>query len=702
MVNKNSVTNSYIFLVFIIAVSFFYYLGSSFDFITPYGHDDVIGSWPIGNALSESSFQNFPKLLVASFLGEDHLFPIANFLSYLVYSSDFDPIITIGITTKAIYILILIATGYLVNFLYADRLKTTLALGLIISNQALVFVNQTSNILHNLSILFSIFGFYIVAKYIFTKKNKYLLLIWLIFLLGSFSFESFFLTYAVAVFFSLYQIFLLNEIKKNKVWICAKLFSILFLSLIPYFLIHYQLYGTILPSSRIDIAGENQQLITAALTGAKVLNEWLYGLPRYLFFNPYEAFIVFPILGLILFTIKKKVHLFYDRNTNALLFSSILSLFVIIYTGRHHPGMWAFSGIIFMIAFSDIIKRLVDNFNLSLRNKHFVFIALITFFVFFNFFTKPYGHLVSFQKDVNKTSNAAYDVLGSSVKNIIVVRLPNAPDFVHPVAFWIGNQIYHQFPGLSYFPDHNILKMKNMYIERYSNYDNKSFSFFENLLENYKGKSTVLFKDTNLFFTFPKKDLNNVIYHGSVFSKPIDGFYKVYIPKYFQKLSSDKQLNIDVVLDDFASKSYKLLYGGKLQSNFTISGNKLSFVTDDFSSPNKIIILNKNSGKPISLKDIKISSSSKFQIMTTKQTEKNNNALSFVTKFTPCSFNLQSSSPLDVRIYATLDKMTSLPINTLYPIYKLKPQAIATYKSFDITQNSNSISDIESTYYICK
>ena len=126
MVNKNSVTNSYIFLVFIIAVSFFYYFGSSFDFITPYGHDDVIGSWPIGNALSESSFQNFPKFLVASLLGEDHLFPIANFLSYLIYSSDFDPIITIGITAKAIYILILIATGYLVNFLYADRLKTTL------------------------------------------------------------------------------------------------------------------------------------------------------------------------------------------------------------------------------------------------------------------------------------------------------------------------------------------------------------------------------------------------------------------------------------------------------------------------------------------------------------------------------------------------------------------------------------------------
>ena len=537
MVNTNSAINSYIFLVFTVVASLFYYLGEGFDFITPYGHDEVITVWPIGNALSESSFQNFPKLLIASFLGEDHLFPVSNFVSYLVYSSELDPIVTIGIVAKIIYIAILVVTGFLVNFLYGDRLKTILALGLIISNQALVFINQTHNIVHNLSIFFSIFGFYIVTKYILTKRNKYLIFIWLFFLLGSFSFESFFIAYAVAIFFSLYQIHLSDDIKKDKVWIIAKLFSTLFLSLAPYFIIHYQLYGSILPTTRLGISGEGQQLITAILAGVQVLNDWLYGLPKHLFLNPYHAFVVFPVLGLILFIVRNKVDLFKNRNTNALLFSSTLSVFVIMYTGRYHPGMWLFSGIKFIVAFSDIIKSTVEKFKISVRDKHFVFIFLIVSIAIINYVTGPYDNLVRFYKEINRTSNAAYDVLGSSANKIVVVRLRDAPDLVHPIAFWIGNQIYHQSPVLSYFPNHNILRMKNMYIERYSNANNKSFSFFESLLEDYSGESKVLFKDLNLYFTFPDKGSNNVVYHGSVFSKPVDGAYKVYIPKYFRNLS---------------------------------------------------------------------------------------------------------------------------------------------------------------------
>jgi hypothetical protein len=703
MVNTNSATNSYILLVFVIVVSFFYYLGGALNFIVPYGSDEVIQVWPIGYALSESSFQNFPQVLTASFLGEDHLFPVGNFLSYLIYSSKLDPIATIGIVAKIIYIAILAVTGLLVNFLYADRLKTILVLGLIISNQALVFINQTHNIVNNLSVFFSIFGFYIVVKYILTRKNKYLIFIWFLFLLGSFSFESFFITYAVAVFFSLYQIYLSDEIKKDKIWIIVRLFSTLFLSLIPYLAIHYQLYGSILPATRVDAAGESQQLITAALAGVQVLNDWLYGLPKHLFLNPYHAFVAFPVLGLILFIVRNKVDLFKNRNTNALLFSSILSVFVIMYTGRYHPGMWSFSGILFIVAFSDIIKNTVENFRINLRGEHFVFIFFIVFIAVINYVTKPYNNLVHFYKEINRTSNAAYNVLGSSVNKIVVVRLPNAPDLVHPIAFWIGNQIYHQSPGLSYFPDHNILRMKNMYIERYSNANNnKSFSFFESLLEDYRGESKVLFKDLNLYFTFPDKDSNGVVYHGSVFSKPIDGAYKVYIPKYFRNLSSDVQLNVDVILDNPALQSYQLMYGGKLQSNSTISGNKLSFVTDDFSSPNEITIINKNSGKSVLLKDIKISSPSKLKISTPNHTKKNNDSLLITTQSGPCSFWLDASMPLDINIDATLDKMASLSINTLYPIYKIKTHLIEGHVSFETNKNIDSSFDIKSTSYICR
>ena len=704
MVNTNSTTNSYILLVLVIVVSFFYYLGESLNFIVPYGYDEVIQVWPIGYALSESSFQNFPQVLTASFLGEDHLFPVSNFLSYLIYSSKLDPIATIGIVSKIIYIAILAITGLLVNFLYADRLKTILVLGLVISNQALVFMNQTHNIVLNLSVLFSIFGFYIVVKYILTRKNKYLIFIWFLFLLGSFSFENFFITYAVAVFFSLYQVYLSDEIKKDKVWIIVRLSSILLLSLIPYLAIHYQLYGSILPASRVGISGEGQQLITVALTGAKVLSDWLYGLPKYLFFNPHQAFVVFPALGLILFIVKGRVDLFKNRDTNALLFSSVLSVFVIMYTGRHHPGMWTFSGIIFVVAFSDIIKRTIENFKISVRNQHLVFIFLIAFIAVINYVTGPFNKYVNFYQEINRVSNAAFRVLGSPVNKIVVVRLPDALDLVHPIAFWIGNQMYHKSPGLSYFSDHNILRMKNMYIERYSNANNnRSFSFFERLLEGYRGESKVLFKDLNLYFTFPDKDSSDIVYHGSVFSRPIDGAYKVYIPKYFKNLSpKNVQLSVDVILDNSDLQSYQLMYGGKLQSNSTISGNKLSFITNDLSSPNEITIINKNSDKPVLLKDIKISSPSKLKISTFNHAKKNNDSLLITTQSRPCSFWLDASTPLDINIDATLDKMTSLSIDTLYPIYKIKPHLIEGHVSFETNKNIDSSFGIKGENYICR
>jgi hypothetical protein len=105
---------------------------------------------------------------------------------------------------------------------------------------------------------------------------------------------------------------------------------------------------------------------------------------------------------------------------------------------------------------------------------------------------------------------------------------------------------------------------------------------------------------------------------------------------------------------------------------------------------------------PVSLKDIKISSPSKLKIRTLKHTEKNNNSLSITTQSSPCSFYLYASKPLDVKISATVDKMTSLSISTLYPTYKIKPHIVATYNSFDTNQNPNSSFDIKSTYYICR
>ena len=174
-------------------------------------------------------------------------------------------------------------------------------------------------------------------------------------------------------------------------------------------------------------------------------------------------------------------------------------------------------------------------------------------------------------------------------------------------------------------------------------------------------------------------------------------------PKYFKNLSpKNVQLSVDVILDNSDLQSYQLMYGGKLQSNSTISGNKLSFITNDLSSPNEITIINKNSGKPVLLKDIKISSPSKLKISTFNHAKNNNDSLLITTQSRPCSFWLDASTPLDINIDATLDKMTSLSIDTLYPIYKIKPHLIEGHVSFETNKNIDSSFGIKGENYICR
>ena len=102
---KIKIKLSLVFFGLIIAVSFLYYLANASSAPMTYGYDEILLHWPIGEILSEANIQNFTRILIASFFLEDHLYPTGNLVSYLIYSSEHDPIKIISITTKLLYIL---------------------------------------------------------------------------------------------------------------------------------------------------------------------------------------------------------------------------------------------------------------------------------------------------------------------------------------------------------------------------------------------------------------------------------------------------------------------------------------------------------------------------------------------------------------------------------------------------------------------
>ena len=677
---KNNSTIPFGILVITVFLTFFYYLVDAFAFSMPHGYDEIITAWPIGRALSESTLQDFPRTLMASFLGEDHLFPVTNFVSYLIYSSKFDPISTISIATKVIYVAWLAVTAILVNLLYSNKLKTVVAVGFLLANQALIFYNATFNISFNLVIFFSVLGIYFVTKYILTRNSKFLIYTYLVVLLGTFSFENFFATYSVIMLFASYKIYFLNETNRNKFWIVSKIAFVLCIALLPYLVLHYDQYGTIIPGSRLEITGDGNPLKNSLLVGARILNDWFYGIPKYSFSNYSSALLaIFPI-SIFIFIIRHKIDLFSNQNTNALMFSSILTLPICMFTGRYFPGLWTFVGIIFVIAFSDIIVRTMGKLLRTDSGRAGWLTALILSLLFFNLKAQPFQHRSNDYRNVNESSIVAFKLIDYGSKQLTLVRLPGAEELSHPIAFWIGNQIYHKRPGLSYFKDYNILRMSDMFIESYKNSENKMFSFFEGFLNKRTHNGLILFKTRNVFFTFDGGKSNSVIFRASSLPNSPSDFYEIYLPQFVSTVSTKNKLTIELELGQTISNLDKLIYGGKRVLNFNVDGNKVIFYTDDYSSPNRISIVSNSTDKFISLKTIEISSPINTRKPSTSKGPENTSFPSVSANLTPCSFELKSPF---VDVYMTMGPTGTLSLDTLHPISEIWPSFVINYSSFD-------------------
>jgi hypothetical protein len=362
----------------------------------------------------------------------------------------------------------------------------------------------------------------------------------------------------------------------------------------------------------------------------------------------------------------------------------MIALPVCMYTGRYHPGMWTLLGILFVIALSDIVKNVIDNYFIIESNKNYFLTILILFMVLLNFIIQPFQKMSMQYKSVYESSVAAYSVINSAAKEIKIVRLPGAEELVHPIGFWIGNQIYQNNPGLTYFKEYNTLRMSGMYVENYNNYQNKNFTFIESLLNNQSSNFSTLFKNRNTFFMHIKDELNGKIYSASSIPESPSDYYEVYLPQYIKNLPFGNKLRIDLILDQPVTISDKLIYGGKPVFNFTATGNKVSFFTDDRSSHNRLSMMSALTENPILIKQIEIFSPEYLGHNMQIDSPTITNYPSISTGLIPCNFELRSPT---VDIYASLASMENLEIHTLYPISRIWPYFVMSYWSFDTNRS---------------
>ncbi len=563
-------------VLFLILCSGIYYFIDSFHLFMPHGYDEVITVWPLGRALHQSSLGDYPRILFARFLAEDHLFPVNTLFAYLLYSKKLNPMFSISIATKLSYVLILISTGVLASRILFNRNKIIIVLLLVVMNQSLMWSHLAFNLTFNIVLFLSVVSLFFLNEYLVTQKNIYLTCLFFSLLFGVLTFENFFASVGFLAIYSTLIVLTLKQNVFNKLLSLSKLGLVFALSLLPYIVFHFHLFGTMLPKSRLPII-EGSQILNFVQVERRLLNDWFFGAPDFLLDNLgmyyLLAFAVSPILLIVLHRLKLIVNLKVVVFAVSLFFSVPIAM----YTGRYHPGLWTFFGIILIFIFSDFISNLLDFFFQKGITKNLAICGIVILLILANNKIKPFYAMKKSYQEVAESSIAAYKALNTVSDHVVVVRLPGAEELFHPIAFWIGNKIYNNEPGLSYDIQKNAMVLKGMDIQNFDNRENKDFYFFEHFTyENSSEKKAVLFKSKNLFFRYGKSNLEKEVFRGFVIPGSVQDAFTVYLPK-LPNENIGNTFTVELTLNGPFQKEDYIFFNKTILHNVVFNHDKASF-----------------------------------------------------------------------------------------------------------------------------
>ena len=665
-------------IFFIIALFALFYIIRASRYLMPLGNDGIAIAWPVGKFMAQSTPKEFFITLFSSFLGEDHLSPLNNLYGYICYLLSSDPAMILNITTKILYIFIVISSLIVVFTLWKDRIRLLIFFLFLGFNLSMTWRNMIYPVPFNLSILLSLWCLFFLHRVIHNKKRLDLIFFFICFFLLIFSFETAFIAIPVLSLYALLSIWNQEIPRANKVRDIFKIYLLMFICFLPYMAIHYRIYGTFLPVSRLSLVVEGSQLMYYCKMLAATMSEWFFDIGRVLFLRTPKVIVtIFPLFIVFIYLVYKFKLL--SKIGVYLFVGFILQIFCILHTGRFGAGMWTFAGIIFCIIITDIIYQVINRWS---KDKEYIpkaaytFVLLaIAFFALVNEIVQPFKKADLLYGFPRKSSQAAYKAINEGADRIVIVRLPEAEELMHPMAFWMGNKIYNKEPSLWLYPEYYQLLFKNMNIEFYNNEEYQPFSYFRPFLISRPGnKEVVVFKNKNLFSRiYLDSNDRKVLRAAAIPYAPCDYFNLNFpdISKY-----STKTHKLEFVLTVFSNPDAvdEILYGGNEITNWKVSGNKISFINSDLSLENNLVVKSELDQAQIELIEVSFSEDSPVIFASSDSVSKD--TISLTTANTPCRFSL-SSPDKDLGIYGTLDAGKLISFSTLLP----RPLEL-TYQTF--------------------
>ncbi len=466
----------YILLLFNLLYNLFF----RYNYSIPYGYDEVITIYPVGNELIKYSLNDWGGIIFSRFLSEDHIFPVTNIFAYLICKLPGNILFKLFWSARFFYILILYLWILLLKELNFSKQKLVLFLAVIL-NADLINVGILSyNLNFNLVCVFSILSVFFYLKVDHNKKIYFVLFL-ISSLLGTFTSENFYVIYPIILFTYFYS--------KRPFKFSVHLFAIfLFLLILGFkFVISSHILGVLMPKSRLGLS-DFSLFGNLFIVVGRVLNDIFLGLPIFII-KTYNilALILLSILILIVLRFMLINKYWY---LNRLFLSFVILIPFIGYAGRFHLGMWAF---VELLGISLLVFVIGDLFKKKQIYSLFFYVVL---FIITNTL-EVHSKTIEVFNNSSKVTNDVNRILGKKFSKLVLFNFENFE--IHPIAFWLGAKIYNGDSGLSYSFSDKSIHMYGIDIEKSKIDDNKLLLCLRNGLNK---DAVILYKSNNSYIKF--------------------------------------------------------------------------------------------------------------------------------------------------------------------------------------------------------
>lgn len=659
----------------VIALFQIFYLWRASQYLLPLGDDGVVYLWPVGRFMAQASPGGFATALVAGFLGEDHLSPLNNLFGYLCALFSPDPTVVLNVAAKLLYLAFVMSSLIVVGSLWKSRRVLLFFFLLVTFDLSMTWRNMIlpgAPTLHMMAPLWSLF---FLHRFLKGERKVDLSGFAICYLLLTFSFESAFVAMPLLALYALCMIWKKEISRPKKIKELARIAGLMTVLFLPYLMTHIWLYGTPIPSSRAGLVATGGWA-THALHDAKIaayqMSIWCFGIAEFVAKRSPAIQVAAGAVTLTaivwgLARVRRRGLPSLSPTGKILLLGFFSMLACVMYTGRAEPGMWTLPGTILCMVLADLLSQ-----KASIKTA----VALIMMFAVLNEAVRPFDRAEKYYRRPFESSQAAYRALNEATDRIVVVRLPEAEPLMHPMAFWMGNKIYHKEPGLWMYPQYRQLLFKNMNMEFYGNVEGRPFGAFRPFFtRGEEGETAFLVKGENLFSRIFPEPHHGTILRASVIPYASQGRWTLHFPDL--SWLGDGRLVFSLTFKGKLQNVDQVFYGGRTVTMhaFPDAGEgRTVFETNDLSPVNDLSVSFHGSGTRLELIEVEADGMPEPTRGAREAGRIKGTPVSLTTAGMPCRYwignvghDLQSESPDDFGIYGTLDAGRTVSFQTLVP-----------------------------------